>query len=379
MYPCGMNGDYMAKPSPKKSRSRYRPEKKSFPDIIIKERDIEIMKFLFEHRFLDTELIWHLLESKTDCTEKSLIGKDGKKRPVKYGFGIKALYKRLQTLFHNKYVARHFITDEPLGRGTGSPRAIYGLGSASAKVLPDIVGFSPDRIRRIVEANKVKSPFLRHALDIARFRATLELACRESNGYIELICWKQGQELGDFVMGKNLDGRTIKFSVYPDAFFVLSVKDRGNSHFFLEVDRGSMPIIAKKDRPDISRKVLGYSYYRSSKKYTARYRYLKFKEYKTDTILVLTGDTSNPAKNSEPIKGFTVLFLVPGRLTESNKPEGRLKNILDRFPEFGKDIVTSSIFWFAPHNAFTVSRPASIFAKIWKIPNPIKEDQSLII
>jgi len=313
----------MDKPSPKKSRSRYRPEKRSFPDIVIKDRDIEIMKLLFEHRFLDTELIWHLLKSKTDYSADSIIGKDGKRRPGKYGFGIKALYKRLQALFHNKYVARHFITDEPLGRGTGSPRAIYGLGSASAKVLPDIVGFSPDRIRRIVEANKVKSPFLRHALEIARFRTTLELACKDSNGYIKLICWKQGQELGDYVIGKNLDGITTRFSVYPDAFFVLTIKNRGNSHFFLEVDKGSMPIIAKKDRPDISRKVLGYSYYRSSKKYTTRYRYLKYGAGKTDTILVLNDDKRNLSENSEPIKGFKVLFLVPGRLTESQKPEGR--------------------------------------------------------
>lgn len=369
----------MKNPDPKKSRSRYVPVKQAFPDLTINARDIEILRLVHKHRFLDTSLIWHLLETGEQSDDYSRVGKDGKKRPAKYGFGQKALYKRLQLLFHGHYLARHFITDLPMGRGYGAPKAIYGLGSASARVLPDYVGETSHEVRRIVESNKVKSHFLRHALAIASFRAILELACKQSGEAVKLLTWEQGNNLRDTVDGSHRSTERPTYSVYPDAFFALEIKGKGKAHFFLEVDRGTMSIIAKGTGSDIRKKILGYYWYHERKKYSERYVYINSRDNQISRLHIGENIASNyPASDITPIRGFRILFLVPGQLASDGNTEGRLANILSSFPQFGEAVQGLSLYWFSPLNILDINRPESIFGKIWKTPNPQKGLQSLI-
>jgi len=372
----------MKKPHPKKRLSRYRPEKNAFPDLIIRDRDRLILHLVYEHRFLSGELIWHLLEVAGEAhrTEYTT-GEDGKKRPSQYGFGQQALSKRLKQLFNARFLDRHYIIDQPLGRGSGTPRAIYGLGPKSAKLLAEQTGVPAQEIRDIVEANKVKSPFLRHALEVATFRVILELACRRSQGRVRLIFWEQGQCLRDHIIGRNEKGEDERFTIYPDAFFALEVEGIGKANYFLEVDRGTMPIIAAGRRTDIRKKILGYRHFRNFIRENQRYYYRTTPDGQVVGLHVVDRESKSlmPQDSGfESIRGFTVLFLVPGSLESSKKVKGRIANILSAFPLFGKAFATSSLFWFAPFDAFQIDSPQSVFRRAWMIANPRKGLQSLI-
>jgi hypothetical protein len=99
----------MKDPTQKKRLSRYYPKKGAFPRFVIRDRDREIIKLVYNHRFLNTPLIASLLKITTPEKQEYKTGLDGKKRPTRYGFGEKALYKRLQQLFHEKYLPTDFL------------------------------------------------------------------------------------------------------------------------------------------------------------------------------------------------------------------------------------------------------------------------------
>jgi len=371
----------MKNPTQKKQLSRYYPKKGAFPKFVIRDRDREIMKLIYEHRFLSTNLIWYLLKTENPQIQDYKIGKDGKKRPKKYGFGEKALYKRLQQLFHGRYLERHLITDEPVGRGYGSPKAIYGLGLKSASIIAEIAGITPQEVRNIVLSNKVKSPFLRHAIEIATFRVTLELACQASDGKIRVLFWEQGQKLQDSVFGKNAKNKEERFSVFPDAFFGIAVESKGKAHYFLEVDRGTMPIIASKNRSDIRKKVYGYHYYRKLGKCAKRYAYRNLSDGNVSGLCFINEaiqKNENLHDNLEPIKGFRVLFLVPGKIDNNGIPSGRMANIIGAFSSFGRQFSSTSLFWFSNIENYNPELPEKAFAHSWITVKPEGGLQSLI-
>jgi len=346
------------------------------------EIDYEILRLIYEHRFLNTELIWHLIKS--TALEKRYLkakaGKDGKERPSSYGFSLKALYKHLQRLYETKYLNRLYLTDLPIGGSYGAPRAVYGLGVKSAPVIAEIAGTTIQHVRNIVEANRLKSPFLRHALEIARFRATLELACRLSRDKIRPIFWEQGLGLRDYSEGKNEYSEIERFPVNPDAFFGIQVRGKGNASYFLEMDRGTMPIISKKDRPDIRKKTFGYMYYRKSGKYREKYYYGILPNGEPSGLHINQQDDAYIEQNEflQPIKGFSVLFVVPGTLYKDKSVSGRIENILSTFPFFGKSFASTSLFWLTTQEAYDIENPESILGNIWITPNPDKPAQSLI-
>lgn len=365
----------------KKQLSRYYPKKGAFPKFVIRERDRTIMQLIYEHRFLNTNLIWYLLRTDSPENQEYKIGKDGKRRPTLYGFGEKALYKRLQQLFHGRYLERHLITDEPVGRGYGSPKAIYGLGLKSAPIIAEIAGISPQEVRNIVLSNKVKSPFLRHAIEIALFRVTLELACQATDGRIRTLFWEQGQRLQDSVFGKNEKNKEERFSVFPDAFFGIEVEGKGKAHYFLEVDRGTMPIIASKNRSDIRKKIFGYYYYRKSGKCATRYAYRNLPDGEVSGLCFFAEASQRNEylhENLEPIRGFRVLFLVPGKISDEGKPSGRMANIISAFPSFGRQFSSTSLFWFSNIKTYNPEAPEKIFETTWVTPKLEGRLQSLI-
>jgi len=371
----------MKKPT-RDNKGLHKPGKKRFfPKVALNDRDSKILQLVYEHRFLDTEILWYLLKGEPVDNVEYKIGKDGKRRPTHYGFGQKALYKRLQILTESKHLNRHYASDQPIGRGHGVPRAIYGLGIASASILTEIVGISTQEVRKIVDSNRVKSLFLRHALEVARFRALLELACRKSENRIHLLFWEQGQILQDWVSGEDEHGDERSFSIYPDAFFALEVEGKGRAHYFLEIDRGTMPITATGNRSDIRKKVFAYYLYRKHKKYSRRYRY---RTQPDGTIVGLDITTNGRDRASlkqarfEPIRSFRVLFVAPGTSKAVLSMKGRIANIISAFPTFGKQFATTTLFWFSSFDLFSFEHPEIIFNRVWLTPNPEKQHRSLI-
>jgi len=366
----------MKKPSPKKRLSRFVPDESAFPNLIIRDRDWEIIQTINEYRYLDFDLIWRLMSAKYGQRDVEYsTGKDGKKRPKRYGFSEQALHKRLKQLFNSRYLNRQGIADEPVGRGYGSPRVIYSVGPKSADFVSKLSGTSIEKIRSVIKSDKKKPFFLRHALEISKFRTTLELACLKSNGYVSLLFWKQGRELADHVRDKSGN----RYSVIPDGMFSLSVEGKGKANFMLEMDRGTMNISSPTAKSDICRKLQGFWYYRKKGKHSKKYFYKKTNDGQIVDLGILKGNVkNNPNDKLEWLQGFTVLFVTPGRLKNDGTVGGRLANILAEFPQFERDIATSSLFWFTPIDQFDIDHPESIFAKVWKTPNPKKGLRSLI-
>lgn len=371
----------MNKPTQNGRVSTEPGRKRTFPGITLRDRDRRILEFVYEHRFLDTELLLHLLKVEPLAAVEYEVGTDGKRRPQRYGFGQSALYKRLQLLTSAGYLEPHYASDRPFGRGYGSPRAIYGLGSRSAEEVSVFAGISKEEVRRIIEANKVKGPFLRHALETATFRVVLELACEQSDARVRLLFWKQGQILQDWVTGEDSDGEERTYCVFPDAFFGLEVAGKGRAHYFLEVDRGTMPIVAKWRRSDIRKKVLGYYLYRRYQRHSHRYQYQLLSGGLLGGLHV-TQDEPRPVPlkqgEFESIKSFRVLFLAPGATKGSLVPRGRAANMLSALPTFGREFATSTLFWFASLDSFELGKPETVFAPVWLTCHPDKRYQGLI-
>ena len=341
-------------------------------ELKLRERDREILKLVYSHRFLSTELLWHLLKTDDEPAQLGEIGADGKRRPKRYAFGRQALYKRLLQLNQAGYLNREYIYEEPR-KGNGIRESVYGLGSKSGKILAETVGIDPRDVRYIVEANKVKSNFRKHAVEVARFRVILELACRGSNGKVRLLFWEQGTKLRDKVYGKDHRGEEKRFSVDPDAFFGLEVEGKGRAHYFLEVDRGTMPIVSESRNTDIRNKIFAFYYYRKSEKYTKRYRYATLPSGEIVGLNVLNQPqslTKQEIENLKLIRGFTVLFLTTGKINAHGKPSGRIANMLSIFPNLGKIAAAKSFFCFSVPDLLSPDIPESVFETVWITPNP---------
>jgi hypothetical protein len=360
--------------------SRYLPNRNAHSGFKVRDRDIRVLQLLYQFRFLDTELLWRLTSERKSGLTYSL-GEDGKRRPNKYGFGKKALYRRLQSLYHQGFVSRHYATDEPIGRGYGGPRAIYGLGAKSASLLSAALAVPADDIRDIVEANQVKSPFLRHALLIAQFRVILTLACEASDGRVRLAYWTQGQQLRDSVFGVDEHSEEQKFTVYPDAVFGLEVIGKGRANFFFELDRGTMPLIARGSRSDLRKKVLGYWHYRKTRQFAERYHYLLDAAGSVSGVSVLPQGrrwNRNSLDESALLKGFTVLIVTPGMVSPDGSVSGRVANVTGMINSLGPRFSTSTLFWVSGIEQFNLEEPESVFSRLWITPNPTAGLQSLI-
>lgn len=312
-------------------------------NLVLKQRDHAILKILYEHRFLSGELIWYLIKNDSYLPFVSYsIGSDGKTRPITYGFKKQALSKRLKQLYDAGYLERHYMTDQPLGRGYGSPRAIYALGKQSPKVLLELKGIPIKETKRIIESNNVKSPFLRHALELATFKVILQLACQSSRGKVKLLFWGQGDAIRDYVNGVNEKGIKERFPIHADAFFGLTIADKKNKHFFLEIDRGTEPIVSKTKRSNIRRKLIGYQHYYKSKRISDRY--------------------------SLHISGFQVLIVTPGKIESTKNVSGRIANILQELTLHRDLYPSKSLFALTTKESMSLENPLSIFNVIWVSP-----------
>jgi hypothetical protein len=369
----------MTEPSDKKRLSRYRPDRKAFPDLEPNERHRIILQLVYKHRFLDTELLSHLLGVMESTTRSE--AQHGTRCSRRYGFGKQALYKNLQKLFNAGYLNRHFLYDLPIGRGRGSPPTVYGLGAKSARVLSETLGCSPRDIQDIVQANKLKSPFLRHALEVARFRVILELACQRSKGRVGLLFWEQGLHLRDHIFRLDANGEERRFTVCPDAMFALEVSGKGRACYMLELDRGTMPIVRSSKKTDIRSKLFGYRYYRQKKRHTKRYAYKLLHDGSVGGLIVNEAGAIIPTTDTDyaqPILGFNVLFVIPANLPSKRFPRGRIGNILSAISDMGRAFTSSSLFWLTAPSAFSIENPESMFTHCWITSNPSLGLQNLI-
>jgi len=238
--------------APAGNRGPYRPHfrRDEAVPFQIQPRDIEIVRQVYAHRFLRSTHI------------AALVG--GSEQQVR---------RRLQHLFHHGYLDR---PREQLAYhlAAGKKPYAYALGNKGADLLYQEFGISPGRVDWTAKNRSAKQLFLDHTLATADVMVAFELACR-ARGDVRLIDTSEilaqaprrtRESPSPFRWNVTLfhKGRRVDVGVIPDAVFGLHFLDRpegrNRAYFFLEEDRGTMPIERKTlHRTSIFRKLLAYS------------------------------------------------------------------------------------------------------------------------
>jgi len=200
------------------------------------ERDREIIRHVYRHRFLRSSHICSLVAGSQQ-----------------------QILRRLKLLYHHGYLARPRAQIDYYHQG-GSREIVYGLGNKSASILKPELGEMFRQTPWDEENGSVKGIFLQHALLVSDIMVALALACRESG-----VCLLTEQDLATanrpFRWNMNVAGQ--KLSAVPDRVFALEFQGADSnprrSYFFLEADRGTMPVIRKSlVQTSFYRKLLAY-------------------------------------------------------------------------------------------------------------------------
>ena len=178
------------------------------------ERDIEILRFVFEHRFLQPSHI------------HALLGKGS----------LEGLGRRMRLLWQHGYLERP-RAQRP--RKILTEEIIYGLGGKGARHLE---GLEPGlAIGRRDWGKGVRWPYLDHQLGVATFMVCVRLAAkRRGVGF----AWGGHFNRRQWRIEVPGEGR----SMLADAHFVLRMSGRGVAHHYLEVDRGNVSLRRMRER-----------------------------------------------------------------------------------------------------------------------------------
>ena len=167
-------------------------------------------------------------------------------------------------LYHHGYLERPRSQLDYYQQG-GSREIVYGLGNKGATLLKEELGVTFRSVFWGEKNRAVGRIFLEHALLVSDVMVTIELACRERG--IRLVTENEfalPDKHRPFQWRVNLSSR-LKLGVLPDRVFALEFHDADNrtpqrSYFFLEADRGTMPVKRRNlSQTSFLRKLLAYS------------------------------------------------------------------------------------------------------------------------
>jgi hypothetical protein len=220
------------------------------PPIRLTERDLAILRAVYEFRVLTTQQLQQLFFPSLHQT-----------------------YARLSLLYHHGFVERLFLGVHADKMNTP---ILYTLDRRGAETLQAEQGSDVQWGKRNKE---VTAQFLEHTIAINTVRIAVVSACSLHSHY-SLLEWRSENDLKadyDRVVIRKEAGRTQSVSVIPDSYFVLNTP-RGKTAFFLELDRGTMTTKRFKT------KILAYQVYYESGAYQRRFQ--------TKSLRVLTVTTS---------------------------------------------------------------------------------------
>jgi len=180
----------------------------------LQERDIEIIRLVYDFRFLNSDQIKALING----SEQGIL-------------------RRLQKLFHHGFLDRP--PSQILYPLAGPQKMVYALGDRGASLLAEKYGVDIAKIKWNEKNKEVKDRHIQHTLMISNFRTCLELALSKIPD-THLLFWQREnpKELKDYVYIEDY-GREIKAPIVPDGFF--GIQDlKGKMFFFLEADQSTM-------------------------------------------------------------------------------------------------------------------------------------------
>lgn len=199
----------------KQRAAKFKRQPLEVGGIILQERDLNIVKLVYDYRFLNSEQI------------KALI--NGSERGI---------LRRLQKLFH------HGFLDRPLSQIvyplTGTPKMVYALGDKGADLLATVSALDRGKIKWREKNKEVKDRHIQHTLMISNFRVCLKKSL-DMIPDANLLFWEKEnvKKLKDYVYIRDLERGKIRLPIIPDGFLGIQDK-RGKMYFFLEADQSTM-------------------------------------------------------------------------------------------------------------------------------------------
>jgi hypothetical protein len=199
--------------------------------MILTPRDLKILRAVHRHRLLRSTQLLALLDGSRQAT-----------------------LRRLQLLFHHGYLDRPPMQLDWYSRGS-EPLA-YALGNRGADILEAEGVARPRGIRWDTKNRNLSRVFLHHTLAVAEVMVTFEAACRGCEG-VQFISPEEVLARAPaetrrlplpfrWQVEAHHGGKPHRLGVEPDKVFGLHFQDapenRRHAFFFLEADRGTMPV-----------------------------------------------------------------------------------------------------------------------------------------
>lgn len=243
------------------------------------DRDQDILRLVHRHRFLRSDHLTALLPG-----------------------SAQQLLRRLQRLYHHGYLDRPTCQIDRYK--SGSSPMVYGIGNKGAGWLKREQGV-PYRQLDWGDKGQVGRLFLDHALLVSDVMVALALACRRRPEFELLTANEATPTVRDrepFQWSVNLPGQ-VKCGVIPDRVFGLQFRDesgrRTQAWYFLEADRGTMPITRTGlDRSSIQRKLLAYAATWSQNLHRTRFGWNRFR------VLTVTSSEKRIASMQEAVRSM---------------------------------------------------------------------------
>jgi hypothetical protein len=302
------------------------------PKLQFRDYDLAILKLVDAFRVLDSELLYALL---------------------KRGFPTLP-YDTFKRRLHKLTQARLLLRPEEqviLAVRHGQRHLVYTLTRHGVAFLKGQLSPSEWQQLKILKRvqhrkgwEREENPsyrFLEHALEIARFRAALELS-----GRLSIPIWLNDGEFKYAVrfseaatryQQKLIRGVTpdhegkYPLSLVPDSFFAFYRNSQLLWHA-LELDRSTEP------SRDVGKKILAY------------YKTLKYLHQKQHPILA----------GEYPVTSFRVLFVVPDQ-----RRVVQLQEIV-RAVEEGRHVQGHRAFWFTTRDRIDWRKPETVLERIWQ-------------
>ena len=224
------------------------------------ERDRQIIRLVHRHRFLRSLQILALMGDRSQ-----------------------QLLRRLQLLYHHGFLERpRSQLDYYQYHAAGSRPIVYGLGNKGGALLRQELGVAFREVSWGEKNRAVRRMFLDHALLVSDVMVAIELACRKIG--VRLVTEQELALPGKCQLFKwtvNINS-SLKLGVVPDRVFALEFRDqagnRERAFFFLEADRGTMPVRRRNlFQTSFYRKLLAYEATWSQSIHRTRFGFHRFR------------------------------------------------------------------------------------------------------
>jgi DNA-binding Lrp family transcriptional regulator len=225
------------------------------PPIQLTGRDLEILRQVARHRFLDSRQISLLV--------------NGSPQQV---------LRRLQQLFHHGYLDRPHAQVRYFSEG-GSRPMVYALASAGARAIA-----KPGQRRPRYDNRNLKQLYMQHTLQVSEIMVAFTRASRSTKA--PRLLWeedlapaKSPSEAFQWAVTVQHRNESKRVGIFPDRVFALESSNKGERVFyFVEADRATMPITRRSlNQSSIWRKLLAYEATWSQKIHESRFDTKRFR------------------------------------------------------------------------------------------------------